>query len=177
MLTLGHTQTCLGIFLRQAIFISPGTHCCNPGGGNLRAIWLVLKSTIDLCPSWLGGDRELQDSVTILVSALGPSTILSYKLTPGAVLPLIDHSGWGKLLPFSNLSFLQWKSDISRSFWSHGAVFSPHSLLKRRKIPLSSHDHEVRNHLPLSPSSQNPEPVGKLKAKTVAWSNLKPFLS
>lgn len=168
MLTLGHTHTCLGIFLRQAIFISPGTHCCNPGRGNSRAIWLVLKSTIGLCPSWPGGDRELQDSFPILVSALGPSAILSYKLTPGAVLPLTGHSVWGKLLPFSNLSFLQWKSDISRLFWSHGAVFSPHSLLKRRKIPLSSCDHEVRNYLPLSPSSQNPELVGKLKPKTVA---------
>lgn len=85
-----------------------------------RAIWPALSSIVNLALPGLVGTESFVTPPSFWSLLWVPSAILSCKLAPGAAVPLTYHRVWGKLLPFSNL---QWKSNISRLFWSHGVVF------------------------------------------------------
>lgn len=64
---------------------------------------------------------------------------------------LTYHRIWGELLPFSNLSLLRWKSDISRLPRPHQAVFSPSDLLTKPQTPFSPLAVRTEDHPPVCP--------------------------
>lgn len=82
MLTYGHTQSCLGIFLGQDIFISPDARCYNPGSGEIEGYLASSEQHCRSCPSWPGGAESFVTPASFwsLLWVPLPSCLVSWPL-------------------------------------------------------------------------------------------------